>query len=201
MEFLTKLEDLEALYGKPGTASQIKVAPQLAQAYAKWISASRFCVLSTSGPEGTDGSPRGDESPVVTVLNPKTLALPDWNGNKRLDTMRNIIRDPRISLMFMVAGSTTVMRVNGTAKITTDEGLRATYEKNGKTPATVLVIQIDEVYPQCARAVMRAGLWKDGDQSADLPTLGAMLKEITNGEFDGEAYDKAWPERAVAGFW
>ncbi len=163
--------------------------------------ASRFCVLSTVGPDGTDGSPRGDDGPVVQVLDPQTLALPDWRGNQRLDTLRNIITDPRISLMFMVAGSTSIMRVNGTARLTADTDLQARLKKAGKTPTTVIVIHIDEVYPQCARSVMRAGLWADGDQSHGLPSVGDMLREITEGAFDGETYDKEWPERAKKSLW
>jgi PPOX class probable FMN-dependent enzyme len=134
-------------------------------------------------------------------LDARTLALPDWRGNNRIDTLRNIVVDPRISLMFMVAGSTTVMRINGEARITVDEAMRARFERNGKGPRGVVIVRISEVYPQCARAVMRAGLWTDGDLSEGLPTVGGMLKEMTSGEFDGDTYDREWPDRARASLW
>ncbi len=201
MEYLKTTDELAEHYGEPGHASLVKVATGLTPTYRKWILSSRFCILSTIGPEGTDGSPRGDDGPVVAELDAQTLAMPDWRGNNRLDTLRNIIRDPRISVMFMVAGSNNVVRVNGTARITTDSALRARFEKNAKQPATVIVIRISEVYSQCARALMRARLWKDGDQSMDLPTIGDMLAEMTSGEFDGVSYDREWPQRAAESLW
>ncbi len=201
MEYVDTIEALEAIYGTPSEAAIIKVAHQLTPTYRKWIMRSRFCVISTVGPDGTDGSPRGDLGPVVTELDEQTLALPDWRGNNRMDTLRNIIADERIALMFMVAGSTTVMRVNGHARITTDADMLARFEVNGKHPRSVIIIKIAEVYSQCARAVMRAGLWSDGDLSEGLPTFGDMLKEITSGSFDGETYDRAWGARAKETMW
>jgi PPOX class probable FMN-dependent enzyme len=201
MEFIETLEDLEALYGTPSNTAMVKVADHLTPCYEKWISASRFCILSTVGPEGTDATPRGDAGPVVKILDSKHLALPDWRGNQRLDNLRNIVRDGRVSLMFMVPGANEVIRVNGHAKITTDETLCAEFEQAGKHPATVCVIQIGEVYSQCARAILRSRLWSSGDESHDLPTVGDIIKEMSKGEIDGAAYDKAWPARAVASLW
>ena len=199
MEFLETIDQLESLYGTPGEASLIKVTDHLTPAYRKWIAASRFCVVSTVGPEGTDGSPRGEDGPVVLELDPRTLALPDWRGNQRLDTLRNIIRDPRISLMFLVTGSNTVMRVNGHARVTADATLRIRFEHGGKSPATVIVIEIAEVYSQCARAVMRAELW-NATPAEGLPSVGDMLREVKAG-FDGATYDKEWPARAAKSLW
>ncbi|PHQ99542.1 MAG: pyridoxamine 5'-phosphate oxidase [Marinosulfonomonas sp.] len=201
MEYVDTIEALEAIYGQPGEAAIIKVAHHLTPTYRKWIMRSRFCILSTVGPDGTDGSPRGDAGPVVVELDQQTLALPDWRGNNRMDTLRNIIADERIALMFMVAGSTTVMRVNGRAKVTTDAGMLARFEVNGKHPRSVIIIKIAEIYSQCARAVMRAGLWSDGDLSEGLPTVGDMLKEMTGGTFDGESYDRAWGAQAKETMW
>ncbi len=201
MEYVDSIEALEAIYGTPSEAAIVKVAHQLTPTYRAWIMRSRFCVISTVGPDGTDGSPRGDAGPVVLELDAHTLALPDWRGNNRMDTLRNIIEDERISLMFLVAGSTDVMRVNGRAKITTDADMLARFEVNGKHPRSVIIVKITEVYAQCARAVMRAGLWTDGDLSGGLPTFGDILKEITSGEFDGESYDLAWDARAKATMW
>lgn len=201
MDYVETIEALEALYGKPGEAAIIKVAHQLTPTYRDWIMRSRFCVISTVGPDGTDGSPRGDEGPVVTELDAQTLALPDWRGNNRMDTLRNIIADDWISLLFMVAGSTSVVRVNGRARITTDADMLARFNVDGKHPRSVIIIKISEVYSQCARAVMRAGLWTDGDLSEGLPTVGDMLKEMTDGAFDGASYDRDWGARAKDTLW
>ena len=201
MEYLQNIKELEDIYGKPGQAAIIKVTDQLTPTYSKWIAKSRFCVISTVGPDGVDGSPRGDEGPVVQQLDAHTLAVPDWRGNNRMDTLRNLLTDERISLMFMVAGSTSVIRVNGAARITTDADMLARFEKAGKQPRTVIIVKISEVYSQCARAVMRAGLWTDGDLAQDLPTVGEMLKDITDGKFDGETYDSQWLGRAKDTMW
>ena len=139
MDYVDTIEALEVIYGKPGEASMIKVAHQLTPTYRKWIMRSRFCVISTVGPDGTDGSPRGDEGPVVVELDAHTLALPDWRGNNRMDTLRNIIADERIALMFMVAGSNNVVRVNGRAKVTTDADMLARFEKGGKQPRSAII--------------------------------------------------------------
>jgi len=201
MDYIDSIEALEALYGQPAEAAIVKVARRMTPTYRQWIMASRLCVLSTVGPEGTDASPRGDDGPAVLELDPGTLAMPDWRGNNRIDSLRNIVRDPRVSLMFFVPGSNNVVRVNGTARVTADEAMRARFEKKGQLPATVIVIRIEEIYAQCARALMRARTWSCGDESHLLPTVGEMLSEMTNGSFDGKAYDQAWPARAEQSLW
>ena len=200
MDFIEDIAALEALYGTPGQPSLRKVADHLTPLYRRWIMAARFAVLTTVGPAGTDGSPRGDDGPVVTELDPKTLAMPDWRGNNRLDSLRNIVSDGRVSLMFMVPGSNTVVRVNGTARLTADSALRARFERRGRQPATVIVIRIAEVYTQCARAVIRAGLWSR-DDAEGLPSAGDILAEVSKGEEGGAAYDAAWPARAAKTKW
>jgi len=201
MEFIKDITALEALYGTISDPARRKVARQMTPTYRRWIMASRLCVLSTVGPDGTDGTPRGDDGPVVLELDPGTLAVPDWRGNNRLDALRNIVVDGRVSLMFIVPGSNNVMRVNGTARLTTDADLRARFERKNLLPATVAVIKIAEIYSQCARALMRAGTWKAGDQSGDLPSMGDILSEMTQGEIDGKAYDEKWDARAEHTMW
>lgn len=206
MNWITELDDLHAHYGHPATPALAKVTPHLTPAYSGFIGRSRFCVLSTVGPEGTDASPRGDEGPVVTVLDPQTLAMPDWKGNERIDSLRNILRDGRVSLMFLVAGSTTAVRINGTARLTADDALRRGFARvqlsgDALLPRTVIVIRVGEVYSQCARALQRSALWTSGDQSAGLPTAGQMLQEATNGEIDGGVYDAERATRAHMGWW
>ncbi|NVO56562.1 pyridoxamine 5'-phosphate oxidase family protein [Rhodobacteraceae bacterium B1Z28] len=201
MEFIEDIAALEGLYGNPGAPALRKVARRLTPLYRKWIMASRLCVLSTVGPEGVDGSPRGDDGPVVLELDPGTLALPDWRGNNRLDSLRNIVRDSRVSLMFIAPGSNNVVRLNGSARLTADEDLRARFEKNGKYPATVIVIEIAEIYSQCARALMRAGMWSGVDEAVNLPTVGEILAEMTAGEEGGARYDEDWGARAEKTMW
>jgi len=200
MEFIADIESLQRLYGTPGQAAQIKVMHRLIPTYRAFLERSRFCVLTTVGPGGTDGSPRGDEGPVVAVLDDQTLALPDWKGNDRIDSLTNIVVDGRVSLIFLIPGSSLAMRINGTARLTEDATLRDRFRRGEARPRTVIVIDLAEVYPQCARAVMRAQLWS-GDQSEGLPTLGQMLSEITSGGFDGATYDAEWQGRAEKTMW
>ncbi|MFQ1699462.1 pyridoxamine 5'-phosphate oxidase family protein [Loktanella agnita] len=191
---------IEALYGQPSEASVIKVADHLTPLYTKWIMDSRFCVVSTVGPGGTDGSPRGDDGPVVQPLDNKTLLMPDWRGNNRKDTLRNIVADGRISLMFFVPGSNNVVRVNGTAVVSTAPALIDRFEQNGRHPRSVVAITVAEVYSQCARALMRAQIWTSGDESTGLPSVGELLAEQKQG-FDGQSYDAAWTGRAAKTMW
>ncbi len=205
MDWITTLDDLHSHYASPSKPACAKVTPHLTPAYAAFIARSRFCILSTVGPEGTDGSPRGDLGPVVTALDARTLALPDWKGNERIDSLRNIIRDGRVSLIFLIPGSTTAIRVNGTAKITADPALCETFIRDDKHPRTVIVITVAEVYSQCARALQRSELWTAGDQSRDLPSAGQMLQDATmgaiDGPIDGSAYDRDRATRAHLGWW
>ena len=198
MDWITSLDDLHALYGTPSRPALVKVSPHLTPSYRAFIDRSRFCILSTVGPEGTDGSPRGDQGSVVTVLDPKTLALPDWTGNERIDSLRNILRDGRVSLIFLIPGSTTAMRVNGRARLTADPTLCAGFERDGKHPRTVIVIAVTEVYSQCARALQRSDLWS-GDQPQNLPTPGQMLQDASEGAIDGAEYDSDRATRAHLG--
>jgi PPOX class probable FMN-dependent enzyme len=200
VEYIEDVASLEALYPDPSPNSLRKVATRLTPLYRKWIGKSRYCILSTVGTEGTDGSPRGEDGPVVTELDAQTLAMPDWRGNNRLDTLRNIVSDGRISLLFLVPGSDVVVRINGQARVTADAQLRAMFNRQGKQPATVIVIKIGEIYAQCARASLRAGIWSR-DDSEGLPTVGDILAEQTRGEEGGASYDGEWQERAVRTLW
>ncbi len=201
MHWIESEETLDALYGPPPEAAMVKVTRRLTPSYQAWIERARFCLLSTVGPEGTDCSPRGDDGPVVQVADPGTLLMPDWRGNNRIDSLRNILRDGRVSLAFLVAGSHTVMRVNGTGRLSTDPALLSRFARGGKLPRLVIVVALTEVYSQCARALMRANLWRGGDCSQDLPSVGQMLAEITEGAINGAAYDAEWPGRAAQTMW
>lgn len=200
MSTVKNIEELEALYGKPVSASLTKVVNVLTPLYRQWINASRFLILSTVGPEGTDASPRGDDGPVVRVADETTLLLPDWRGNNRIDSLRNIVQDSRVSLMFLVPGSNNVVRVNGSAAIVTDSELIEQFEKNGKTPRTVLKITVHEAYFQCAKALMRSRLWSASDESANVPTAGQFIRE-QQPSFDQVAYDEGYTEYAKDKMW
>ena len=200
MQPITDTTTLETLYPSVSPRSLTKVAQSVTPLYRKWIEASRFVILSTAGPEGTDASPRGDDGPVVRIADARTLLLPDWMGNNRLDSLRNIVRDDRVSLMFMVPGSTNVVRVNGTAIVTADADLRASFERTGRQPATVTVVTTQELYFQCAKAIMRSRLWTSGVESKELPTAGQFLREAEEG-FDAETYDASYAENAKDRMW
>lgn len=201
MEYVTDIGALEAIYGEVGSASIHKVAMELTPAYRTWIMASRFCVVSTVGSSGTDGSPRGDNGPVVRVLDNQTLAMPDWRGNNRIDTLRNIVADGRISLMFMVPGCNNVVRVNGVARVTLDQELCQSFEVRGRHPRSVIVIKVGEIYAQCARALLRAEVWSGHEDCSKLPSFGKILAEQTEGAEGGQSYDDAWAARAAKTMW
>ncbi|RFU12676.1 pyridoxamine 5'-phosphate oxidase family protein [Rhodobacteraceae bacterium W635] len=200
MQIIESTEALEALYDAPVPAALTKVVHRMTPLYRQWIAASRFVVLSTVGPDGTDATPRGDDGPVVRVVDARTLWLPDWRGNNRLDSLRNILRDGRVSLMFMVPGSQNVVRVNGRAVVTADPDITGTFEQRGKHPRTVIVVTLQEMYFQCAKAIMRSGLWTRGDDSGDVPTAGEFIREQDT-EFDGAAYDATYPDHAESRMW
>jgi PPOX class probable FMN-dependent enzyme len=203
MSVITDVAALEALYGQPGETALLKEVDHLTPEYRAFIGAAPFAVLSTIGPEGIDGSPRGDKPGFVRVADPRTLMLPDRRGNNRVDSLRNVVRDPRAALLFMVPGSTTTLRVNGRAHVDTDRALCDSFIMDGKPPRSVLVLNIETVYFQCARAIIRADLWNP-DNHADpktLPTPGKMLATLTDDRFGGAEYDREWPDRARKSLW
>jgi hypothetical protein len=202
MTVLKTIDELENHYGIPGEASLIKVTSQLTPAYREIVEKSWFCTLTTAGPEGLDCSPRGDTGPVVRILDARTLQMPDRRGNNRIDSLRNIIHDPRVSLMFMIPGWNNVLRINGRAEISVEAGLLASFEMEGKEPRSVIEITIEEVYFQCARAIMRADLWNPDNHLSknDVPTPGQIIQEIKD-SFDGNTYDAEWLERAKGSMW
>ena len=200
MKVIDTIGALEELYDVPVHSSLAKVQKALTPNYKKWIALSRFLVLTTVGPEGTDASPRGDATPVVAIKDEKTLLLPDWRGNNRLDSLRNIVRDGRVSLMFMVPGCTNVVRVNGRAVLSNETALTNRFETAGKLPKTVIVISVSEVYFQCAKALMRSQLWSGANQIHGLPTAGDFISEFKE-LFDARAYYDSYGEYAKDRMW
>lgn len=202
MTIIRSVEELRAIYDGVSEASVAKVTQALTTEYRTMIEASPFVAFATVGPEGMDCSPRGDKGGVVRVQDEKTVLLPDWRGNNRIDSLLNIVRDPRVALMFLVPGSTTTMRINGTAIVSVDPALLESFEMDGKHPRSVTVVTIAEVYFQCARALIRSELWNPENfvDPASLPTPGTLLK-ATKQDFDKDTYDREWPERAAKTMW
>jgi PPOX class probable FMN-dependent enzyme len=195
---------LEALYQPaPAAASTVKVAHTITPDYRRLIEASPFAALATVGPEGIDCSPRGDKAGFVRIADDKTLMMPDRRGNNRIDSLRNIVRDPRCAFLFLLPGSGTTMRVNGQAHLSIDPDLLESFAVDEKAPRTVIVLKIEELYFQCARAIIRSELWNPARHidPTTLPTPGEILAGMTKNEVGGESYDKAWPERAKATMW
>lgn len=202
---LTTLAQLEALYGVPARRSVIKETNRITPEYRAMIEASPFVVLASAGPEGLDCSPRGDVAPVLVVADETTLLLPDRPGNNRIDTLRNIVRDPRVALLCLIPGVGETIRVNGRAEISVAPELLARCAAHGKPPLSVVIIRVESVYFQCARAVVRAGLWDAGRHVArtSLPSTGEILAAVSqdtdtkqDGDpFDAAAYDAELPGR------
>jgi PPOX class probable FMN-dependent enzyme len=203
MSVVATLEQLEAIYGQANEASTVKVADRITASYRTWIEKSPFAALATCGPEGLDCSPRGDLAGFVRIKDDKTLLMPDRRGNNRVDSLRNIVRDPRVALLFLIPGSGNTLRVNGQACVSVDADLLESFQVQGKKPRTVIVMTVGEIYFQCARAIVRSDLWNPEKRidPATLPTPGQILAEMSENRVGGDEYDRAWPERARSSLW
>ena len=203
MAIIKTIEALEAIYGQPNEASTVKVANRITPPYRVLIEKSPFAALASCGPEGLDCSPRGDLPGFVRIHDDRTLMMPDRRGNNRVDSLRNIVRDPRIALLFMFPGAGSTLRVNGRAQVSIDPDLLASFAVDSKVPRTVIVMTVEEIYFQCARAIVRSDLWNPQRHvnSADLPTPGQILAEMSESRVGGADYDRAWPERARQTLW
>lgn len=206
MPAITSIAELEAIYGEfgaVGEASTAKVADHITPHYRRYLEAAPFAALATVGPEGLDCSPRGDKPGFIRIHDDRTLMLPDRRGNNRIDSLRNVVRDSRVALMALIPGIGNAMRINGRAHLDADPALLETFAIDGKIPRTVMVIHVVEIYFQCARALIRSGLWHD-DARVDpktLPTPGAILAEMSEGRVGGAEYDANWAERAKQTMW
>jgi PPOX class probable FMN-dependent enzyme len=197
---ITDAATLQALYGAPGEASLKKEVDHVHPHYRAFIEAAPFAVLATSGPGGLDASPRGDPAGFVVVEDEKTLLLPDRRGNNRVDSLQNVLADPRVALLFLIPGVGETLRVNGTARISVDPALLARFEMDGKLPRSVLIVDVQTVYFQCSRALLRSRLWDASTQvpRSALPSVGRVLSDLTAGTFDGVTYDRDLPARVAS---
>ena len=194
---ITGVEQLEAIYGHPSGAAVFKEIDHINAQYRAFIEAAPFFALATVGPEGLDCSPRGDAPGFVRVTGERTLMIPDRRGNNRVDSLRNIVRDPRVSLLFLIPGVGETFRIIGRAEISTDPALLESFVFAGKTPRSVIIVAVERVYFQCSKAILRSKLWDASRhvERASLPSNGTILAAITNGKEGGEEYDRAYPER------
>lgn len=194
---ITDLSELEALYGAVARPSIAKVVDHIHPVYRPFIEAAPFAMIATVGENGLDISPRGDPAGFVHIENSRTLLLPDRRGNNRIDSLRNVLNDSRVGLLFLVPGLGETLRVIGHAEITVASDLLARFAVAGQPPRSILRIHVKSVYFQCSRAILRSGLW-DGSRHVDrssLPTPGTILETLTDAEIDGNAYDRALPDR------
>ena len=194
---IATLADLEALFDRPAPPSIAKETAIIHPHYAALIAASPFAVLATNGPDGLDVSPRGDAPGFVVVEDETTLLLPERRGNNRIDSLRNLVVDPRVALLFLIPGHGETLRVQGRANIVVAPALLQRFAVNGNAPKCVLVIKVESVFFQCARAVLRSRLWDAASAVRDtaLPSPGAILAALTDNGINGKQYDAQLPAR------
>ena len=194
---ITSLAELERIYGEPAQPAIVKEIDHISAHYRAFIEKSPFVVVATVGPEGLDCSPRGDPAGFVRIADARTVLIPDRRGNNRIDSLRNIIRDPRISLLFLIPGVGNTLRINGRAEIADDPDLLASFAMGNKLPRTVIKVTTERVYFQCPKALVRSHLWDASTQIARsaLPSTGEILACLSNGSIDGAAYDVNYPKR------
>ena len=194
------IEQLERLYGEPRPVAVLKEVEEITPSYAKLIEAAPFVAIATSGPEGLDCSPKGDPAGFIRILDKKTLAIPDRPGNNRIDGMRNLVRDPRIALLFLIPGVGETLRVNGRTTISVDPDLLQSFAIGGKLPRAVMLVTVERIYFHCSKAIVRSKLWSESTkvERASLPSTGTIIAELSNGKFGGESYDREAPARIQA---
>lgn len=197
---ISSVAELEALYGQPAEPSIVKEVDYLHPDYRALIEASPFCVLATAGPDGLDASPRGDAAGFVVIEDEHTLLMPDRRGNNRADSLRNIVADGRVGLLFLIPGVGETLRVNGTAVLSTAPALLQRFPMRGQLPRSVIVVTVQSVYFQCSRAIVRSDLWNPAAhvQRSALPSTGQMLADLSECRLGGEAYDREQPSRVQA---
>lgn len=180
MTRITSVEALRAIYPSPSERALKKQLDKLDRHCRSFIGLSPFVVISSVGADGlADASPRGDRPGFVQILDDHTIAVPDWPGNNRLDTLSNIIVRPSVGLLFLVPGVDETLRVNGEAELRDDEDLRSLFERSGKLPRLVILVHVKEAYLHCAKALMRSRLWDPTSriERSLLPTMNEMLQD------------------------
>lgn len=188
---LTSADQFEALYAAPSERAILKQIDRLDEHCRSFMAASPFLMLATAGRDGVDCSPRGDRPGFVEAADDKTLLIPDRRGNNRIDSLRNLIDNPQIGLLFLVPGVNETLRINGEARISSDPALCARFETSGALPRTVVIVTVSEVFMQCPRALVRSELWNPGRhlKRSELPSFGTILAAHTGGAVEAASYD------------
>ena len=199
METIKSISDLESIYGSAVPGAVWKEIDHISDHYRQFIEKSPFLILATSGVKGIDCSPRGDPAGFVRVVNEKCIQLPDRRGNNRLDSLRNIISNPNVGLIFLIPNIGETIRLSGKAKILADDELCSSFSIKGKPASSVISIDVEKVYFQCQKALVRSKLWDSSAhiQRSELPSTGEMVKEfasLNDIEFDGDEYDANYPD-------
>jgi uncharacterized protein len=202
-DIVSSVEELEKLYGVPSAAATVKEASSITPHYRAYIEAAPFVALATSGPEGLDCSPRGDRAGFVRIHDDRTLMLPDRRGNNRIDSLRNVVRDPRVGLLFLIPGVGNTLRVNGRAHLSIAPDLLQSFAVEGNAPRSVLVMAVETIYFQCGRALIRSELWNPDRhvEPNSLPSAGQILAALSKNTVGGETYDREWAGRAAKTMW
>jgi uncharacterized protein len=200
---LTTIEELETIYGEANERSLRKEIPYVNEDYRTFIELAPFVVLATAGRDGLDCSPRGDAPGFVRIVDEKTLAIPDRVGNNRIDSLRNIIVEPHLALLFVVPGVGETLRVNGRGRISNEAALLESFAVGGKLPRTVLLVDVDAVYFHCSKALARSRLWDPARhvERSRLPSTGSILKRLSGDTFDAVKYDLELVERLRTGLY
>ncbi len=187
------VEELRSSYGEPSERAVKKSLKRLDRHCRRFIELSPFVVLASAGADGrVDCSPRGDPAGFVAILDERTILLPDRRGNNRADSLTNVLENPYVGMLFMIPGVDETLRLNGRARLTTDPSRLEPLAVNGRVPRSGLVVEVEEVFLQCTKALVRSRLWVDEtrvDRKAALPSFGQMLADHI-GEGDGEAVDR-----------
>ena len=194
---ITSIAELEALYGQPSGAAVAKEIDHLNGPYRAFVEKAPFVAIASAGSDGLDCTPRGDPvGQFIRIVDERTILIPDRRGNNRIDTLRNLIEDPRIGLLFLIPGVGETLRVNGRARLTTDPELCATFEMQRQVPKTIIIVHIDKVYFQCTKALVRSKLWDPASQikRTELPSVGELVA-ATMKDADAAEYDRIYPER------
>lgn len=194
---ITSEEQLRAIIGEPAELVVSKIADRLNPLTRQFVERSPFVCVATARPDGgLDVSPRGDPAGFVRILDERTLLLPERPGNRIADTLTNLLRDPRIGLLFLIPGVGDTFRVNGTAQLVDDPGLLVPCAVEGAVPRLGILVAIEEAYTQCSKALIRSELWNSERHidRADLPTNGEVLRSVRQDDFDAARYDE---ERAA----
>jgi uncharacterized protein len=197
MSTISSEEELRAFLGEPGDLLKAKVVDRLNALTRRFVDLSPFVLLATAGDDGTcDVSPRGDPAGFVHVLDDRTLLLPERPGNRLADSLRNVLANPNVGLLFLVPGVGETLRINGSARIVTDPELLEPLTVEGKAPRLAVLVEIEQVFTHCPKAFIRSELWNPERfrSAADLPTPGEIHRSL-DPQFDADTYDAERAER------